>query len=392
MTKRNPNFARLTATYLFPEIARRKKAFLAQHPKAALINLGVGDTTTPIVPYIAEALTCAAARLGTQEGYSGYGPEHGIPELRRHIAQQIYGNKVSQEDVFISDGAKCDIGRLQKLFGPNASIAVQDPTYPVYLDGSLLEGVSDIKFLPCAPENNFWPDWQLAPRTDLIYWCSPNNPTGIVATHAQLKELVAFAKHNRSIILFDAAYANYIQDASLPRSIYEIAGADEVAIEIGSFSKLAGFSGIRLGWTVVPQGLKYEDGLPVKADWQRLTSTIFNGASNISQQGGLAVLQPQGMQEVKAVIRFYLENVALLKEALQARGFTVFGGEHAPYLWTKFPGYTSWQAFQLLLEKSHLITTPGSGFGPQGEGFLRLSAFSQREDILEAAARLSKIG
>lgn len=390
MTKRNPSFAGLSTHYLFPEINRRKKLFLEKHPEAQLINLGIGDTTIHLPQHVTEALAGAAKRLGTAEGYTGYGPEQGHNDLRKKIASVLYSKaNITPDDVFISDGIKCDIGRLQQLFGADITIIVQDPAYPVYIDGSLIEGVANITHVPCTPENSFWPDWSKVPRADLIYWCSPNNPVGNVSTKSQLEELVAFAKRNHSIILFDAAYAGYIQDDSLPRSIYEIEGAEEVAIELGSFSKLAGFSGVRLGWSIVPEALKYEDGSSVKSDWNRLTSTIFNGASNIAQAGGLAVLEPEGFKSINSVIRHYLESTQLLRKTLLSNGYEVFGGDHAPYIWVKFPGMTSWEAFQYLLEKHHIVTTPGSGFGSQGEGYLRLSGFAHRAAIAQACSRLS---
>lgn len=388
MTQRNPHFSQLATHYLFPEINRRKKLFLEKHPGATLISLGVGDTTEPIPPSIAAELTEAAKRLGTREGYSGYGPEQGQELLRQKIAQHFYQETISPDDIFISDGAKCDIGRLQLLFGPNTSMTVQDPAYPVYVDGSLMQGIQEIVRLPCSPQNHFWPNLNGCKRTDLIYWCSPNNPTGAVSTKSQLTELVRFAQANRSIILFDAAYSNYIRDPAVPRSIFEIEGAREVAIEIGSFTKLAGFSGVRLGWTAVPSELRFGDGSSVKADWKRLISTIFNGASSISQAGGIAALQPEGIIEIKGLTDFYLENAAIIKKALINKGYRVYGGDHAPYLWVSYPEKTSWEAFQELLEKAHVVTTPGSGFGPAGEGFLRFSAFGHRESILEAASRI----
>ena len=315
MIRRNQNFVKLPGSYLFPQINQRKKEFLAKNPDAALISLGIGDTTEPLPAVISNALAEAANRLGTKEGYNGYGAEQGREDLRSRIAEAIYKGKVQPDEVFISDGAKCDIGRLQLLFGHGISIAVQDPAYPVYVEGSILHGVETVFFLPCRPENGFFPDLSKTPRTDLIYFCSPNNPTGAVATREQLEELIAFAKENRSLIIFDAAYANYIQDPDLPRSIYEIDGAQEVAIETSSFSKLAGFTGVRLGWTIIPHALKYEDGSSVRADWNRLTTTIFNGASNIAQHGGLAVLAEEGSREIEQIINYYLENARLIKEA-----------------------------------------------------------------------------
>lgn len=383
--------AQLKANYLFPEINQRKRQFLADHPESALISLGIGDTTEPLPPSIASALSLAATGLGTAIGYTGYGPEQGLQALREKISSKIYAGLVSDDEVFISDGAKCDLGRLQMLFGNAVSMAVQDPAYPVYIEGSLIQGVSTIIHLPCTPENRFFPDLKAAPRTDLIYFCSPNNPTGAVATRAQLEELVEFAKHNRSIIIFDSAYANYIQDPTLPKSIFEIAGARKVAIEISSFSKLAGFTGVRLGWTVIPEELQYDDGYSVKADWQRLVSTVFNGASNLAQSGGCAVLEEIGFQGVSALTTYYLENASIIKTALDDLGYEVFGGTNAPYLWVRFKGQKSWDVFQYFLERYHLVTTPGVGFGPAGEEFIRFTAFSHRENVLEAVSRLKAL-
>lgn len=391
MTKRNSHFIHLSAKYLFPEINRRKKLFLDSHPDVRLISLGIGDTTEPLPPYVCSKLSAAALALGTCEGYTGYGPEQGSEELRQKIASVLYTSKVDPRDVFISDGAKCDLGRLQLLFGPDVSIAIQDPSYPVYVDGSLIEGVREIVFMQCSPSNGFFPDLTSLPRTDLIYFCSPNNPTGHAATRQQLTDLVSFAKRNKSIIIFDAAYANYILDPSLPKSIYEIEGADEVAIELGSFSKLAGFTGVRLGWSIVPEKLRYEDGSSVKADWNRLMSTLFNGASNIAQQGGCAVLDKEGREEISALTSFYMENTRIIREALRSQGNTIYGGTNAPYLWVHFPGRNSWDVFQEFLERYHIVTTPGSGFGPAGEGFIRLTAFGHRANVVEAMDRLNSL-
>lgn len=390
MAKRNENFAKLKANYLFPEIYQRKLLFQSKHPEAKIISLGIGDTTEPLPDCITEALAAQSKRLGTKEGYTGYGPPHGYEPLRQKIASVLYKDRVKADEVFISDGSKCDIGRLQLLFGPKASVAIQDPAYPVYVDGSLMQGNTHLTFLPCLPENNFFPDLSAAKEVDLIYFCSPNNPTGAAATKPQLEELVAFAKQNRSIIIFDSAYAAYIRDPSLPKSIFEIAGAREVALETGSFSKIAGFTGVRLGWTVIPDELHFEEGSSVKQDWSRLISTIFNGASTISQHGGLGVLQERGLIEIERTISFYMENARLIKNALADKGLEIFGGENAPYLWVQFKGRHSWDVFQELLEKFHLVTTPGSGFGASGEHFIRLTAFGSRNTILEAVDRLKK--
>lgn len=389
--KRNDTFLELKASYLFPEILKRKQHFLLENPGVSLISLGIGDTTLKIPPYIANALSEASIKLGTDAGYVGYGPEKGIADLRERVSSRIYGSTIHPDEIFISDGAKCDIGRLQMLFGSDISIAVQDPAYPVYVDGSLIQGVKTIISLPCTPENQFFPDLSKTPKTDLIYFCSPNNPTGAVATKKQLKELVDFAKKNHSIIIFDAAYANFIQDPELPKSIYEIDGAKEVAIEISSFSKLAGFTGVRLGWTVVPDALKYEDGSSVKNDWNRLTTTLFNGASYIAQAGGKAALEDLGWEEIKHLTNYYMENAKILKEGLRAKGYEVFGGENAPYLWVRFKGRKSWDVFQDLMVKSHIITTPGAGFGPAGEGFIRFTAFGKRENMQKALDLQAKL-
>lgn len=391
MVKRNPNFTELSNRYLFPEIQARKSLFLQKNPDAKIISLGIGDTTEPIPHSIAQGLIKKAEALATRDGYSGYSPEQGIEKLRCDIAAQYYKSKVCPDEIFISDGTKCDIGRLQQLFGSDITIAVQDPSYPVYVDGSIIEGVKNIVYMACTSDNSFFPNLLLLPPVDLIYFCSPNNPTGAVATREQLAELVRFAKKNQAIIIFDAAYSWYIQDPSLPKSIYEIPGADEVAIELGSFSKLAGFTGVRLGWAVIPSSLKFEDGTPVSKDWQRLTSTIFNAASNIAQYGGMAALSPDGLQDISKLIAFYLANASLIREVLMNKGLEVYGGENAPYLWVKFPGKNSWEVFAEILERVQILTTPGVGFGRSGEGFIRFTAFSQRENLLEGISRLKNL-
>jgi LL-diaminopimelate aminotransferase len=388
--KRNSGIAQLKTNYLFPEINLRKRQFLLENPQVNLISLGIGDTTEPIPLSIAQALSIASSNLATASGYSGYGPEQGMQALRKKISSKIYSHSIEPDEIFISDGAKCDLGRLQTLFGRDISIAVQDPTYPVYLEGSLIQGITDIVYMPCVPENDFFPVLENTPRADLIYFCSPNNPTGAAASRSQLEKLVAFAIANDSLIIYDAAYANYIQDPSIPKSIFEIENAKKTAIEINSFSKLAGFTGIRLGWTVVPRELQYEDGHSVRDDWNRLTSTIFNGASNIAQYGGSAVLEDLGLQEVAGLTNLYLENAAIIREALEQLNYPTFGGVNAPYVWVKAKEKKSWDAFQFFLEKYHIVTTPGSGFGFCGEGFIRFSAFGHRSTIEDAVGRLKK--
>lgn len=402
MVKRNPHLAKLHAGYLFPEIAKRKKVFLSQHPQARLISLGIGDTTEPIPPSIIEKLKSESTALGTLEGYKGYGPEQGRPELRQQIAHVLYQGRIHPDEIFISDGSKCDIGRLQVMFGQQASIAVQDPSYPVYVDTSVILGQTahfdpehshykGISYLACRPENDFFPDLSQATSSDLIYFCSPNNPTGAAANYQQLTQLIKFAKENQSILIYDSAYACFIQDPNLPRSIYEIEGAREVAIELGSFSKMVGFTGVRLAWSIIPKELHFEDGHSIHQDWSRINSTFFNGASCVAQAGGLAVLTPEGLKEMQELVHFYMENTKILKNTLQNLTYLVYGGDHAPYLWVKFSHANSWQAFEEVLENAHIVCTPGSGFGPAGEGFLRFSAFGHRHQIEEAALRLRKL-
>lgn len=399
--RRNKCFENLSAGYLFPEVARRRRAFQEKHPGTKVISLGVGNTTEPLGPRIAEGLRVGAERLATREGYSGYGDEQGLPELRAKIAEKLYRCDIKPAEVFVSDGAKCDIGRLQTMFGSAVSIAVQDPAYPVYVDGSVIVGAagatapggssySRIAYLPCSPTNGFFPDLEMCPAVDLVYFCSPNNPTGACASRAQLESLVAFARKRGSIVIYDAAYASYISDPALPRSIFEIDGAREVALEVNSFSKPIGFTGVRLGWTVVPEELRFSDGTQVSKDWNRVMTTLFNGASNVAQAGGLAALDDEGLAEMRGSVAHYMGNAALIKKGLDRLGVESYGGTDAPYIWARFPGMSSWDAFERVLEACAVVTTPGSGFGPSGESFLRFSAFGHREDVEEAVRRLER--
>lgn len=399
MPSRNPHFAKFHSGYLFPEVTKRKNVFLQEQPNAHLIHLGIGDTTSPLPEVIVQAFKELADSLGTPQGYTGYGPEQGSFLLRQAIADHIYQGMVSPDEIFISDGSKCDIGRLQILFGEHSRIAVQDPTYPVYVDTGVGLGMSDsytstsqhyagITYMKCTPDNHFFPDLRHLPDIDLLFFCSPNNPTGAVASYEQLQELVAVAKKKNAFLIFDAAYAAFIQDPLLPKSIYAIPGAKEVAIELSSFSKTVGFTGVRLGWSVVPKQLLFSGGEPVHQDWNRLHSTYFNGASNLAQAGGLASLSTEGLKAIQGLCKEYLENAFLLKTCLQKIGYRVFGGEHIPYLFVDVRPKTSWGAFEEFLRRYHLVTTPGSGFGPAGEGFLRFSAFAKRSGILEAIERL----
>ncbi|MDR0465354.1 MAG: LL-diaminopimelate aminotransferase [Treponema sp.] len=396
MINRNPNIANLKAGYLFPEIAKRRREYAASHPDAKIISLGVGNTTEPVLPHINAGLIEGARRLGTAEGYSGYQDE-GLPELREKISSVFYNGKFEIDEIFISDGAKCDIGRLQILFGSGTKIAAQDPSYPVYVDGSVLAGAAQgwegtgyagITYLPCTADNNFFPDTDLIPNDSLIYFCSPNNPTGAVADRGQLAALVETAVKKDCIIIFDAAYSEFIRDSSLPKTIYEIDRADQCAIEVNSFSKPAGFTGVRLGWSIVPKALKFAGGESVNADWNRIAGTIFNGASNIAQAGGLAALDDEGLKEIRELTDFYLGNAKLIRDSLKKLKIQCIGGDNSPYIWAYFPGRDSWEVFAEILEKCQVVTTPGAGFGPAGQGYIRFSAFGHRADVEEACRRL----
>ncbi|AEE16196.1 LL-diaminopimelate aminotransferase [Treponema brennaborense] len=408
MIRKNPAFENLAAGYLFPEIAKRRRSYAAAHPDAKLISLGIGNTTEPLTPYITAAMKSYVEALGTAAGYSGYGDDSaGEAPLRAKIASVLYGGLVGADEVFVSDGAKCDVGRVQQMFGAAVSVAVQDPAYPVYVDGSVMVGAAgkmpasaagyaDVTYMPCLPENNFFPDLSVVKPDSLIYFCSPNNPTGAVATKAELRRLVDFARANGCIILFDAAYFAFIRDPSLPKTIFEIDGARECAVEINSFSKPIGFTGVRLGWTVIPKELRFADGTPVQTLWTRLTNTFFNGASNIAQAGGLASLDPEGLAEMRTLTDYYLENARLIREALSGANFTAEGVEtyaqgNAPYLWVRFPGRKSWEVFDAILDRCRVVTTPGAGFGPAGESFIRFSSFGHRSAVVEACDRLAQL-
>ncbi len=403
MIERNQGFANLTAGYLFPEVAKRRREYQAKHPEAKIISLGIGNTTEPLTPHITKAMVDYAASLGTPEGYSGYGDEQGLDELRNKIADVLYKGLASSDEVFISDGAKCDISRIQTLFGAKTPIAVQDPAYPVYVDGSVIvgacgasngSGYEGVTYLPCTAENDFFPDLSLIKKNSLIYFCSPNNPTGAASTREQLKSLVDYAKANGCIIIYDAAYFSFIRNDNIPKTIYEIEGARDCAIEINSFSKLAGFTGVRLGWSVVPSSLKFADGTSVKQDWNRVMTTLFNGASNIVQHGGLAALDEEGIEETTGLVNYYLENAKIMQKTLTGsnfadKGVKVYYTGDSPYLWVKFEGYKSWDIFDRILDECHVVTTPGSGFGPSGESYIRFSCFGHRADIEEACKRLA---
>jgi LL-diaminopimelate aminotransferase len=398
---RNANMGKLQAGYLFPEIGKRRNAFLAENPDAKIISLGIGDTTLPVPDHILTGLRNGVNNLGAKETYTGYGAEQGVGALRAKISEALYGGRISPEEVFVSDGSKCDIGRLQMMFGNQVKSAVQDPSYPVYVDTSVMMGQTQtmdaeskqydgIVYMKCGPENGFFPDLEKAERADVVYFCSPNNPTGAAATREQLEQLVAWAKERGSIIVFDAAYAPFIRSKDVPKSIYEIEGAEECAIEVNSLSKYAGFTGVRLGWTIVPKALKFKDGTPVANDYNRVMCTAFNGASNIVQAGALAALEPEGLAEIEKLIDYYMGNAKMLLDTMLDLGFKVHGGIDAPYVFVDLEGKSSWDMFSELLETAQVVTIPGAGFGPGGEGFLRLSAFAPREACEEACTRLRK--
>lgn len=387
MLKRPHHFERFQSAYLFSEIEARKAEFLKKRPEAQLVSLGIGDTKLPLPSVVVEALVRAAAELGTEEGYSGYGRTEGMNLLREALVRRFYPH-LSPSEIFISDGAKSDLGRLQMIFGSKCVVAVQDPAYPVYLEGSLFQEVEGLHLLPCLPENHFLPS--LPEGIDLLYLCNPNNPTGKALTFEELEAVVRCAEKNRFLIIYDGAYAAYIQDPTrYPSSIYAIEGAERVAIEVNSFSKLAGFTGVRLGWSVIPKALTFSCGGSIWKDFSRFNQLLFNGASNIAQKGGLAVLSDEGYGATQRSIALTMENAALLKAAFERAGYTVYGGKHAPYLWIHTPDIPSWELFQIFLEEKELIVTPGSGYGLSGEHFIRVSAFGKPSTIRSILERIA---
>ena len=391
----NENYSKIKPTYLFAEIAHRVAAHQQAHPEAKIIRLGIGDVTEPLCPAVVRAMHQAVEDEAGRSAFHGYGPEQGYDFLREKVAKvdfQDRGIDIAADEIFISDGAKCDCGNIQELFGPDVKIAVGDPVYPVYVDTNLMAGRTDITLLPCTEANGFVP----APSgdADVVYLCYPNNPTGAVATKAQLQAWVDWALANRRLILFDAAYEAFIRNPDIPHSIYECAGARQCAIEFRSYSKTAGFTGIRCGYTVVPKGLvAYNaDGSAVELRpmWTRRQTTKFNGASYITQRGAEAIYSPEGQAETKATIDFYLENAKLVKSALKSLGYAVTGGDDSPYLWVACKT-DSWAFFDKLLKEANVVTTPGAGFGRAGEGYIRISAFNSRENVLEAIDRLKRV-
>jgi LL-diaminopimelate aminotransferase len=408
MARINDHILKLPAGYLFPEIGRRVARFAAQHPEAKIVRMGIGDVTEPLPPSVIEAMHRAVDEMGRRDSFHGYGPEQGYDFLRTAIAENDYGSRgvnVSPDEIFVSDGSKCDTGNILDVFGPENVVAITDPVYPVYVDTNVMAGrggqlddsgrFSGLVYLPVTAENDFVPALPTQ-HVDLIYLCYPNNPTGTVATRETLARWVDYAKKNGAIILFDAAYEAYIGTPGIPHSIFEIPGARDVAIEFRSFSKTAGFTGARCAFTVVPTSLVADAADGTKVDlhrlWSRRHSTKFNGASYVVQRGAEACYTLQGKQQLRQVIDFYRANAARLREGLSSLGLKVYGGVDAPYVWLKTPeGNRSWDFFDRLLATAHVVGTPGSGFGPSGEGYFRLSAFNSRENVEEALSRLRRV-
>ena len=392
----NENFLELQDSYLFSTIAKKVTKFTEENPDKKLIKLGIGDVTKPIVPAVLEAMHKAVDEIGTQEGFKGYGPEQGYEFLRKAIVENDYktrGVEIEADEVFVSDGAKCDCGNIVDIFGKDNKVAITDPVYPVYLDTNIMSGRKVI-YLPVTAENNFVPKLPNE-KVDMIYLCFPNNPTGTTLSKEELKKWVDYAKENQSIILYDAAYEAFITEEDIPHSIYEVEGAKEVAIEFKSYSKTAGFTGVRCAYVVVPKALKgyTKEGEEVSLNklWNRRTCTKFNGVSYIVQRAAEAIYSEEGKKQIKENINYYLENAKIIKQGLEEAGFTVYGGVNSPYIWLKVPeGMTSWEFFDKLLEEVNVVGTPGSGFGTHGEGYFRLTAFGTKENTIEAIERIKK--
>ncbi len=402
----NEHFLKLPNNYLFSDIAKKVNAFKVSHPKTDLIRLGIGDVTRPLPQASIEAMHKAVDELANKETFHGYGPEQGYDFLIDAVIRNDYaprGVYLEPGEVFISDGAKSDTGNIGDILRHDNSIGVTDPIYPVYIDSNVMCGRagiledgrwSNVVYLPCLSENNFVPEIPDR-RIDILYLCYPNNPTGTVISKAELKKWVNYALENDTLILYDAAYEAYIQDPDIPHSIYEIKGAKKVAIEFRSFSKTAGFTGVRCGYTVVPKDLTAAtlegERIPLNRMWNRRQCTKFNGTSYITQRGAEAIYTPEGKKQVKAIIQYYMANARIMKEALESTGLKGFGGENAPYLWVKTPDeVNSWKFFEHMLYEANVVGTPGVGFGPSGEGYIRLTAFGERADCEEAMKRIRK--
>ena len=408
MARINENYLKLQAGYLFPEIGRRVDAFAEAHPDASIIRMGIGDVVKGIPRPIVDAMKAAAEELAHDDTFRGYPPGQGYDFLLEAIVEHEFGARgvtVTPDEVFLSDGAKCDSANLQEIFGLDNVVALTDPVYPVYCDSNVMAGrtgpadaggrYGNLVYLPCTAGNAFAPPLPDG-HVDLIYLCSPNNPTGAVMSRAALQEWVAYARRERAVILFDAAYEAYIRDADIPHSIYEIDGAREVAVEMRSYSKTAGFTGVRCAFTVVPTELKgYTtggDAVDLHRLWSRRQSTKFNGVSYPVQRAAAACYTPEGAAAVRDTVDFYMGNAELMRGRLQEMGYTVYGGANAPYVWLVTPeGQDSWGFFDLLMEKAHVVGTPGAGFGSAGEGYFRLSAFQQRPLVEEAMDRIARL-
>lgn len=404
MTRVNENYLKLPGSYLFSTIGKKRKAYAEAHPDSNIISLGIGDVTQPLAPAIITALHKAVDEMANAETFHGYAPDLGYEFLRDAIAKNDYqdhGCEIYADEIFVSDGAKCDCGNIQEIFSADAKIAVCDPVYPVYVDTNVMAGRtgeydpqsetwSNVIYMPCVAANNFAPE---LPKEvpDLIYLCFPNNPTGATITKAQLQEWVDYANRTGSVIIYDAAYEAYISEKDIPHSIYECEGARTCAIEMHSFSKNAGFTGVRLGYTVIPKELTC-GGVALHGLWARRHGTKYNGAPYIVQRAGEAVYSPEGKQQLKEQVAYYMKNAAYIREELADAGFTVSGGVNAPYIWLKTTnGMTSWEFFDYLLERANVVGTPGSGFGPSGEGYFRLTAFGSHENTKEAVRRIKAL-
>ena len=404
----NDNYLKLPGSYLFAEIGRRVAAYKEAHPEADIIRLGIGDVTQPLPPACLKAMHEAVDEMGSAETFRGYGPEQGYTFLTEAILKnnyEPYGLHFGTDEIFVSDGSKSDCGNIQEIFGLTDKVAITDPVYPVYLDTNVMAGrtgtlqadghFEGVTYLPCTAENNFSPELPKE-HVDMIYLCCPNNPTGTTLSHAELKKWVDYAKKEDAVILFDAAYAAYITEDNVPRTIYEIEGAAEVAIEFRSFSKTAGFTGTRCGYTIIPKGVtgRAADGSRVNFNrlWNRRHTTKFNGTAYIVQRGAAAIYTEEGKAQVKETIAYYMENARLIREGLKAAGIDAYGGINAPYIWLKTPhAMPSWDFFDKLLTEVNIVGTPGAGFGPCGEGYFRLTAFGDRENTLRAVERIKKM-
>lgn len=401
----NENYLKLPGSYLFSTIGKKVAAYKAANPTKEVISLGIGDVTQPLVPAIIDAMHKAVDEQAVAETFHGYAPDLGYEFLRNAIAENDYkakGCNISADEIFVSDGAKCDSGNIQEIFAQDNKIAVCDPVYPVYVDTNVMAGRtgiynadteqwSDVIYMPCTADNGFAPELPKGKTPDLIYLCFPNNPTGSTITKKQLQEWVDYANKNGAVIIYDAAYEAYISEDDVPHSIYECDGARTCAIELRSFSKNAGFTGVRLGFTVIPKELKSGD-ISLHALWARRHGTKYNGAPYIIQRAGEAVYSDAGKAQLKDQVGYYMNNAKIIKEGLANAGFTVYGGVNAPYIWLKTPEkMTSWEFFDYLLENGNVVGTPGSGFGPSGEGYFRLTAFGSHENTLKAIERIKSL-